>query len=76
MLYHYNHFLNLTILNIFFLKGDINKEGFLDKTCKIAELVDFDCFYQEPFLGSAGNRVTECKSSRCRSSNRMGREII
>jgi len=43
-----------------FFEGDINKDGFLDKTCKIAELVDFDYFYEEPFLGSAGNRVTEC----------------
>ena len=53
-------FFKFNDIKYIFFEGDINKEGFLDKTCKIAELVDFDCFYQEPFLGSAGNRVTEC----------------
>jgi len=43
-----------------FFEGDIHKHGFLDKTCKITELVDFDCFYDEGFLQSAGNRRTPC----------------
>jgi len=36
-----------------FFEGDINEHGFLDKTCKIAELVNFDYFYDEGFLQSA-----------------------
>ena len=51
-----SYFKSNNIKYIFF-DGGINR---LDKTCKIAELVNFDCFYQEPFLGSARNRVTEC----------------
>ena len=53
-------FFKINNIKYIFFEGDINKEGFLDKTCKIAELVDFDYFYQVPFLDSAGNRVTEC----------------
>ena len=53
-------FFKFNDIKYIFFEGDINKEGFLDKTCKIAELVDFDYFYQVPFLDSAGNRVTEC----------------
>ena len=53
-------FFKLNNIKHIFFEGDIQRDGFLDKTCKIAELVDFDCFYQEPFLGSARNRVTEC----------------
>ena len=53
-------FFKINNIKYIFFEGDINKHGFLDKTCKIAELVNFDCFYQEPFLGSARNRVTEC----------------
>ena len=53
-------FSKINNIKYIFFEGDINEHGFLDKTCKIAELVNFDCFYQEPFLGSARNRVTEC----------------
>ncbi len=53
-------FFKINNIKYIFFEGDINEHGFLDKTCKIAELVNFDCFYQEPFLGSARNRVTEC----------------
>ena len=53
-------FFKINNIKYIFFEGDINEHGFLDKTCKIAELVNFDYFYEEPFLGSARNRVTEC----------------
>ena len=54
-----SYFKSNNIKYIFF-EGDINEHGYLDRNTKTAKLVNFDCFYQEPFLGSAGNRVTEC----------------
>jgi hypothetical protein len=54
-----SYFKSNNIKYIFF-DGDNNEAGFMDRDCDIAKLVDFDYFYQEPFLGSAGNRITEC----------------
>ena len=53
-------FFKFNNIKYIFFEGDIHTEGSLDKTCKITELVDFDCFYDEGFLQSAGNRRTPC----------------
>jgi len=53
-------FFKFNNIKYIFFEGDINKDGFLDKTCKIAELLDFDYFYNEGFKNSAKNRLTEC----------------
>ncbi len=47
-------------INYIFFEGDRNQEGKLIKTTELAKLVDFDYFYEEPFLTSAGTRVTDC----------------
>ena len=54
-----SYFKSNNIKYIFF-EGDINEHGYLDRNTKTAKLVNFDCFYQEPFLGSAKKRVTKC----------------
>jgi len=54
-----SYFKSNNIKYIFF-EGDINKHGFMDRDCDIAELVDFKYFYGESFLKSAGIRKTEC----------------
>ncbi len=54
-----SYFKSNNIKYIFF-EGDINEHGYLDRNTKTAKLVNFDCFYPEPLLPSAGNRVTEC----------------
>ena len=43
-----------------FFEGDRNLDGMLHRTTNTAKLVDFKYFYKEQFLGSAGNRLTEC----------------
>jgi hypothetical protein len=49
-------FFKINNIKYIFFEGDIK----LDPTCKITELVDFDYFYPERFLQSAGIRKTEC----------------
>jgi len=53
-------FFKINNIKYIFFEGARDPEGKLIKTTNTAKLVDFDYFYQEPFLGSAGNRVTEC----------------
>jgi hypothetical protein len=52
-----------------FFEGDRNPDGMLHRSgvsggpfhhTNISKLVDFKYFYEEPFLGSAGSRLTEC----------------
>ena len=43
-----------------FFEGDRNLDGMLHRTTKMAKLVDFKYFYDEPFLASAGDRLTPC----------------
>ena len=49
-------FFKINNIKYIFFEGDTK----LDPTWKIAELVDFDCFYEEGFLQSAKNRLTPC----------------
>ena len=53
-------YFKLNNIKYMFFDGDNNDHGFMDRDCDIAKLVDFDYFYQVPFLGSAKKRVTKC----------------
>ena len=53
-------FFRVNNIKYILFEGDINEHGYLDRNTKTAKLVNFDCFYQEPFLGSAKKRVTKC----------------
>tara|TARA_R110002051_G_C8690699_1_gene492970 strand:- start:25 stop:741 length:717 start_codon:yes stop_codon:yes gene_type:complete len=54
-----SYFESKNIKYIFF-EGDRNPDGFMDRDCNITKLINFDYFYEEPFLYSAENRLTEC----------------
>tara|TARA_R110000796_G_scaffold124017_3_gene238410 strand:- start:1866 stop:2582 length:717 start_codon:yes stop_codon:yes gene_type:complete len=54
-----SYFESKNIKYIFF-EGDRNPDGFMDRDCNITKLINFDYFYEEPFLKSAENRLTEC----------------